>query len=190
MGLDIGNVNGTENTESNDIAVCLVDDNLDRGDETGFLSEATIQDLSDLRPVCHDEIANLLKKLANKSCLLDQIPTWLVKDNSSLFIPVLTDIINVSFCTGVFPESLKAAIISPIIKKQTLDPNTLQSYRPVSNIKALAELVEMAAASHLLEHININNLPEKFYKPISLLIQPRLPFQRYFDSWRCYDKTI
>ena len=99
MGIDIGNVNGTENTESNDIAVCLVDDNLDRGDETGFLSEATIQDLSDLRPVCHDEIANLLKKLANKSCLLDQIPTWLVKDNASLYIPVLTDTINVSFCT-------------------------------------------------------------------------------------------
>ena len=32
-------------------------------------------------------------------------------------------IVNVSFATGKFPDALKDAIISPIIKKQTLDPN-------------------------------------------------------------------
>lgn len=39
-------------------------------------------------------------------------------------------IINLSFDNNVFPESEKSAIIKPIVKGK-LDPQSLNSYRPV-----------------------------------------------------------
>jgi hypothetical protein len=143
---------------------------INKVDDVDVLSEAGPSKLSELKSVDIDEVANLFKKLSNKSCaLLDPIPTWLLKEHSTLFIPVLTNIINVSFATGVFPDSLKDAVISPIIEKQTLDPNILKNYRPVSNIKVVVKIMEMAAASRLTNHININNMSEPFqsaYKPV------------------------
>ena len=65
---------------------------------------------------------------------------------------------NVSFATRKFPDALKDAIISPIIKKQTLDPNILKNFRPVSNIKIVAKIAEMAGSSRLTEHLSQNNL--------------------------------
>ena len=124
--------------------------------------------LTELRPVS-EECLVLLKKLSNKCCLLDPVPTWLVKGNPACFVTFMTNVINVSFKSGCFPDLLKEAIVSPVIKKQNLDPNVLQNYRPVSNIKVMAKVVEMAAASRLTEHLNSCGLTEKFqsaYKPL------------------------
>ena len=78
---------------------------------------------------------------------------WLLKDNSTHFIPVLAEIVNVSFLTGKFPDALNDTIISPI-KKYTLDPNILKNFRPVSNIKIVEKIAEMATSSRLTEHFN------------------------------------
>ena len=89
--------------------------------------------------------------------------------NLSCFVPFMTNVINVSFKYGCFPDLLKEAIVSPVIKKQNLDPNVLQNYRPVSNIKVLAKVVEIAAASRLTEHLTSCGLTEIFqsaYKPL------------------------
>ncbi|XP_072050376.1 uncharacterized protein [Amphiura filiformis] len=165
--LDPVNANFCRSSLTNDNASRL-STSMNHNEEIDVPLEANSCDLLELRSMNCDEVADLIKKLSNKSCLLDQVPTWLLKENSTLFIPVLTNMINVSFTAGVFPTSLKQAIISPIIKKPTLDANTLQNYRPVSNIKAVAKIMEMAAATRLNEHINRNNLSEKFqsaYKP-------------------------
>ncbi len=70
----------------------------------------------------------------------------------------------------VFPLiPLKEAIISPVIKKQNLDSNTLQNYRPVSNIKVLAKAIEMADSSQLTEHMNNNYLTEIFQSAFKTL---------------------
>ncbi len=135
------------------------------------VSSSDTRYLMELRPVTEEEVYDLVGKLSNKCCLLDAVPTWLLKENKSCFVPFITNVINVSFESGVFPDPLKEAIISPVIKKQNLDSNTLQNYRPVSNIKVLAKVVEMAASSRLTEHMNNNNLTEKFqsaYKPLHL----------------------
>jgi hypothetical protein len=133
------------------------------------ISLSDVRKLVELRPVNEEEVLVLLKKLSNKCCSLDPVPTWLVKGNPSCFVPFMTNVINVSFKSGCFPDPLKEAIVSPVIKKQNLEPNILQNYRPISNIKVLAKIVEMAAASRLTEHLNSNSLTEKFqsaYKPL------------------------
>ena len=130
--------------------------------------ESDATELHELKPVSLEEIDRILKKCSNKLCLLDPIPMWLLKDNSTQFIPILTEIVNASFKTGNFPDALKDAIITPIIKKQNMDPNILSNYRPVSNIKVVAKVAEMAASARLTDHLNSNNLNEIFqsaYRP-------------------------
>ena len=156
-----------------EIGSCVsIDDKVDVDMPAGIKGvdyvESDATELHCLKPVSLEEIDRILKKCSNKSCLLDPVPMWLLKDNSTHFIPVLAEIVNVSFATGKFPDALKDAIISPIIKKQTLDPNILKNFRPVSNIKIVAKIAEMAASSRLTEHLNQNNLNETFqsaYKP-------------------------
>ena len=147
--------------------------------------------LTELRPVSEEECLVLLKKLSNKCCLLDPVPTWLVKGNPACFVTFMTNVINVSFKSGCFPDLLKEAIVSPVIKKQNLDPNVLQNYRPVSNIKVMAKVVEMAAASRLTEHLNSCGLTEKFqsaYKPLhsteSALLRVKNDFIAAIDNHR------
>jgi hypothetical protein len=48
---------------------------------------------------------------------------------------------------------LKKAIVTPVIKKHGLDSADLSNYRPVSNLPILAKVIERAAETRLVEHI-------------------------------------
>ena len=50
------------------------------------------------------------------------------------------------------------AIITPVFKKPSLDRNDLKNYRPVSNIRYFAKLIETAAAAQLTSYTDSNNL--------------------------------
>ena len=63
---------------------------------------------------------------------------------------------------GGFPHSLKQAIVTPIIKKTTLDWNELKNYRPVSNISLIGKVIEKAVISQFNEHMEKNDLNEVF----------------------------
>ena len=65
-----------------------------------------------------------------------------------------------SLSTGVFPNVLKQALINPIIKKQTLDPNDLKNYRPVANIPFLSKLLEKHVFNCINQHMEKYNLGE------------------------------
>ncbi|XP_072033092.1 uncharacterized protein [Amphiura filiformis] len=78
------------------------------------------------RPVCasfsefdllgEEDVLKALNKASTKSCLLDPVPTWFLKQNIHVFVPIITRIINESLHTGVFPDNLKHSIVTPIIK--------------------------------------------------------------------------
>jgi hypothetical protein len=109
-----------------------------------------------------DDVANLISKSATKSSLLDPIPTWYIKQNISVFVPVIQCIINMSLSTGVFPDPLKQAIITPIIKKQSLDANVMKNYRPVANIPFISKLIEKHVFKCINTHTDKYSLGEEF----------------------------
>ena len=86
----------------------------------------------------------------NKSCGLDPLPTWLLKDNITTFLPVLVSMVNTSLASGSFPSTLKDAIVSPVLKKPSLDKNDYKNYRPVSNVAFVSKLTEKMLLSVLL----------------------------------------
>ena len=119
-------------------------------------------------PVTTEHLLSILTKCAPKSCDLDPIPTSLLLECLDVILPSMTDIINDSLVTGVFPSFYKTALVKPLLKKSTLDPNDMKNYRPVSNLPFMSKILEKVVAYQLLRHLNTYNLFSGFqsaYRP-------------------------
>jgi len=53
-----------------------------------------------------------------------------------------TKLFNRSLATGHFPSEYKEAFITPIIKKAGLDTTDVSSFRPISNLSVVSQLLE------------------------------------------------
>ena len=85
--------------------------------------------LQTLREVTIDEVTRVVSGAPMKHCALDPAPTWLVKRLLPLLADPITRMCNASLSEGVFPLTLKQAIVKPRLKKPTLNPDDLNSYR-------------------------------------------------------------
>ena len=75
---------------------------------------------------------------------------------------------NVSIATGVFPSAFKKALVTPLLKKTTLDANDVKNYRPVSNLCFVSKIVEKVVNVRLSKHLSDNDLYEQMqpaYRP-------------------------
>jgi len=114
--------------------------------------------LSIFQPTSETEVSNLLHSLPNKQCELDPIPTSLLKDCASILVPIITKIINLSLSTGNFPLLFKHSLVSPLLKKPSLDKETLSNYRPVSNLSFISKLTERIVLSRINDYLTSNSL--------------------------------
>ena len=95
------------------------------------------------------------------SCVLDPLLTQLLKTNVDILSPVITRIVNLSLITGKFSSSQKSATITPLLKKASLDQESLKNYRPVSNLTFVSKLLEGIVAKQLHYHLSQHQLHEK-----------------------------
>ena len=114
--------------------------------------------LSVFPPTDTQEVTEIIKDSPNKSCALDTLPTWLLKANVNCIAPFLVHIINSSLSSGKFPNCFQQAMVTPILKKPTLDHNDLKNYRPISNTSFLSKLLEKIVYKRLIHHVSSNNL--------------------------------
>jgi hypothetical protein len=75
---------------------------------------------------------------------------------------VAAQIINLSLQHGTVPDSLKEAIIRPLLKKPSLNPDAMNNYRPVSNLSHLSKLLERVVSQRVQEHFSANNICNHF----------------------------
>ena len=68
--------------------------------------------------------------------------------------------VNLSLETGSLPPSLKKAVLSPLLKKPSLDHETLANFRPISNLKMVSKIIEKVVAVRLNCYLEENNLTE------------------------------
>ncbi len=64
------------------------------------------------------------------TCLLDLVPTKLLKELLPVAEELLLNIINSSLSLGHVPKPFKLVVIKPLIKKPKLDPSELANYNP------------------------------------------------------------
>ena len=105
-----------------------------------------------------DEIKKVIINSPAKSCSSDSIPSKVLKKYVDLFLPYFTKFVNLCLRTGFFPSRFKHAIVTPVLKKTSLDKNNVNNYRPVSNLKFLSKLIERIVLRQLLDHLQSNAL--------------------------------
>ena len=88
-----------------------------------------------------NEVRRLVVQATDKNCSLDPAPTWIVKRYVEDLSPFITTLINASIREDHFPSSQKCAIVTPILKKPSLDPDDPNNYRPVSNLSFISKIV-------------------------------------------------
>ena len=141
----------------------------DRDDNQSSITRAALSDdvcfdgvpLTNFVPITESDVERLVAIAPCKTCELDPIPTWLLKQCSSELVPLITTIINASLTKSVVPPDFKRAVIRPLLKKSTLDKEGLQNYRPVSNLPFASKLVEKVVARQMNDHVDGNTLRDK-----------------------------
>jgi len=123
---------------------------------------ATAKSLSVLSPCSLDEVRQLIMQSPTKSCAIDPIPTFLLKELVDPLLPYVTAMINASLRERYLPAEQKRAIVTPLLKKTGLDADELRNYRPVSNFTFVSKLVERVVASRLVGYLNTHSLMPQF----------------------------
>ena len=109
--------------------------------------------LSNFEPASLEEIRNFILYSTDSSCSLDVIPTRLLKSCINALVVSITQLINLSLSEGVFPTSFKHAVVSSLLKKQSLPKDDLSSYRPISNLNFISKMLEKVVCAHLCSHL-------------------------------------
>jgi len=110
------------------------------------------------RSVSADDVAEAVRKLPNKQCSTDPMPTWLLKECIDDLAPYLSQTFSLSLQSGVVPAAFKTAVICPRIKKPSLDPSDVKNYRPISNLTVMSKLLERIVARQLMAYLSDNDL--------------------------------
>uniref|UniRef100_A0A803TBP9 Reverse transcriptase domain-containing protein n=1 Tax=Anolis carolinensis TaxID=28377 RepID=A0A803TBP9_ANOCA len=95
-----------------------------------------------------EDVDKVLGAVRATTCILDPCPSWLVREARGGLAEWVKVVVNASLWEGIFPVSLKLAVIKLLLKKPSLD-NSLDNYRPISNLPFLGKFVERVVATQL-----------------------------------------
>ena len=124
----------------------------------GLVSAKPNTKLSSFNRVTFSNLEDVIRKLPDKTCSLDPLPTWLLKKHIPVLMPIILETVNSSLESGTFPSCLGQATVTPVLKKQSLNKDSLCNYRPISNIRFFAKVLEKVVAHQLHEYIDLNHL--------------------------------
>ena len=96
--------------------------------------EHSVPTIDSFSPATTDEVRSVIFSCSNKQCLLDAIPTSLLKECFDVLGHLLTSLINLSLSEGSFPSLFSHAIVNPLLKKPSLDADNLSKYIDLSLI--------------------------------------------------------
>ena len=109
-------------------------------------------------PVTYDKLHEIVRSLPDKFCILDPIPTWILKECFDELSTILLYIVNSSLSSGEFPDDLKSAIVLPVVKDFKGDCDNMKNYRPVSNLSVVSKILEKAVHFQLHKYLFENDL--------------------------------
>jgi hypothetical protein len=103
------------------------------------------------RSVGVGDVITAVRALPDKQCLSDPLTARLLKENADVLAPYITVLFNRSLSSGSVPSTFKDAYITPLLKKASMDPSDVRSYRPISNFSVMSKLLERLVAKQLVE---------------------------------------
>lgn len=115
------------------------------------------------------EIEGIIKIMQVKTCKSDILPSKLIRNNLEFFVPIITKVVNISLCEGVFADRWKLATLCPVLKKAGWEL-ICGNYRHVSNLDYISEIIEWAMMLQLKNHIKL----KQCWKSTSICLQEKL----------------
>jgi len=107
-------------------------------------------------PTTAFEVQQIISKLPNKQCGLYNVPVFIFRSLKVEIGNVIAELFNESLNNGMFPDSLKAARITPIYKSG--NRASVSNYRPISSLPVLSKIFEKLMCRRLMSFINSNNI--------------------------------
>ncbi len=86
-------------------------------------------------------LEEIVQHLKSSTCYLDTLPTSFFKSVLNCLEADLLEVVNTSLLSGTFPNSLKTAVVKPLLKKRNLDNTVLSNYRPISNLPFIGNFI-------------------------------------------------
>ena len=100
-------------------------------------------------------IKKVMKK--NKAPGIDEIFGEVILENADVLALPISYAINISLASGVFPEKLKTALITPIFKGEG-KRNEESNFRPISLLPVISKLYEKAIAFQITTFLSENQI--------------------------------
>ena len=100
-----------------------------------------------------ENLKEIMSTMKSKTSRSDPIPTSIVKQGMALLQHVLLHIINSCLEQNYFPDLLKKALVTPVIKDESKNADDFKNYRPVSNLEFLEKLIEKVMYVQLNDYI-------------------------------------
>ena len=119
----------------------------------------TVEDEMSLHPTSYEELSIVVTNLNNVGAGVDRINAKIFKGTYKGIFQHILHLYNSCLSTGVFPDSLKIAMIKPIFKSG--DPKQLNNYRPISILPFMSKILEKLIFDRMMEHITTNALIHK-----------------------------
>ena len=102
-------------------------------------NDKPVNSLEHLVPATKEDARAIIHKSPNKSCKLDSLPTWLLKDCLDKLLPLITNIVNSSMTADSVSKDFKSARIRSLLKKSGLDQKLLKElqarFKPTLHIE-------------------------------------------------------
>ena len=80
-----------------------------------------------------EDMTKMINTVPSKHCILDPIPTQLLKCHVTAIAPAITGIYNSSVDQGTVSDNLQEALLKLLIKKPNMELK-FPNFRPVSNL--------------------------------------------------------
>ena len=80
----------------------------------------TSHNLSRFSEVLENEVLKIIKTSSTKPCLLDPVPTFLLKDCVEILLPLITKLVTLPLAEGVFPQKFEKLSLASLRKHHFL----------------------------------------------------------------------
>lgn len=110
-----------------------------------------------LSPTSGEEVSKIISSLKGKmSAGVDGIPDYIVKVAKTEISNILSHMINASFDSGIFPDALKCAKVTPLYKGgKEEDPGC---HRPVSQLSPFSKIIERCMKGRLVHFLHVSSI--------------------------------
>ena len=120
-------------------------------DPIGYLEGSVLSSMF-LNPVTVRELDDIILNLKNESKHGNTLPLNILISCRHILSDIVASLVNNSFESGIFPQLLKRAVVTPVFKSG--NSKLTSNYRPISVLPLMSKIYEKCMYNRLVSHLD------------------------------------